>query len=525
MARLPESGFGTAIGNIMTRGTRGVLVAFLVSSAAAADDRVFEVHEVPVRERVVAAELADFNGDGRSDLMVATIDGIPPEERRRIRIFFRGRSGTLPPIPQRTLDIPPFSAMYDIADITDRPGEEIVFLRPDRVTIASLASKDPVFHDIAIDGPSTAAASSDERGFDIYRLVYGDFGDRPLLLIPQIGRLTAISPDGELIARMDVDRRANFFIVKPASMIAFESDIQVFLDLPRTSVGDVDGDGRADIVSATRHEIRTFLQDAEGRFADQPSFVTDLDFITEEDHLRGSGGLATSARDIDEDGRLDLLISHVEGALTDTVTTTYVYRNRGGRWDIDNPDERYSSDKTLSSDLLLNIDRGPELELVRIQLKFTILELVELLLQRKIDAQIAIHQLDEGGYGEKPWSERKISTGFSFETFRPRGFMPRGEIDLNGDGYMDFVTSADGDGIEIWLGGEDGPFDRRAAYQEFPSAGRIRFADANGDELPDFLLFDPQTPGAPVRIGTNLGRLEGTVGAPLVADGPTENRR
>ena len=482
---------------------------------ATADDEIFDVAEIPVRERVVAAHIADFNGDRRADLMVATIAGIPPDETRTIGVYFQQRNGALPLFPSRTLEVPEFSAVYDVADVRDWPGHELLFLRPDRITIASMARDEPEFADLIVDGPSTMAAASDERGFDPFRLVYSDFGDEPRLLIPQIGALSVLTAAGDLKARLDVDRRANYFVAKPASLFSFESDVQLFLDLPKTSVGDVDGDGRADIVSATRHEIRTFLQSPDGGFAKSPSFTTPLAFIGERDHLRGSGGLTTTATDIDADGRLDLLISHVEGTLVDTVTTSYIYRNRNGRWDIDDPDEQFSIDKTLSSDLLLNIDRDPELELLRVKLKFTILEMVELLLQRKIDAMIAIHQLNgDSEFGYEPWSEKKMSTGFSFETFRPKGFMPRGQVDLNGDGYMDFVTSADGDGIEVYLGGEEGPFRRRAGEQRLPSAGVIRFGDLDGNGLPDFVLFDPQSPGSPLRVGRNLARLPGAPGDP-----------
>ena len=485
---------------------------FILSAAAAnaatADDEVFGLTEIPFSERVVTARFGDFDGDGRADLMTATIAGMPPAEERRVQIFLQRADGSYPTNPDRQMAVPEFSAMYDIADLKGTPGDELVFLRPDRITIASLAGEATQRWDIAIPPPTTVAASSDERGFEFFKLVYDDFGNEPWILVPQIGALTAVDADGEIQAVLNVDRRANFFVAKPASLVSFESDIQLFLDVPKMSVGDVDGDGLADIVSATRHELRTFLRNADGSFPTEASDRIALNFITEEDHLRGSGGLATTARDINNDGRLDLLISHVQGSFVSTVTRTYVFLNRDGTWNVSEPDEQFEIGKTLSSDLLLNIDNDPELELVRIQLKFTVFELIEVLLQRKLDTVIAIHELDEDGrYGEDPWSEKKISTGISFETFRPRGFIPRGEIDMNADGYMDFVTSADGDGLEVYLGGERGPFRRRAAMQEFPSPGQIAFDDINGDDLPDFVLFDPQVPGTPVRIGVNTGSL------------------
>ncbi|MEM9209304.1 MAG: VCBS repeat-containing protein, partial [Pseudomonadota bacterium] len=446
--------------------------------------------------------------DGRADLMTATIAGMPPAEDRQVQIFLQRPDGSFPAAPDRRMEIPEYSALYDIADIKDTPGDELIFLRPDRITIVSLADEDTQRWDTVIPAPTTVAASSDERGFDRFQLVYRDFGPEPWILVPQIGAMTAMNADGTVRARLNTDRRANFFVAKPASLVSFESDIQLFLDLPKLSVGDVDGDGLADIVSATRHEIRTFLQNGDGGFPADASTSTPLNFVTEEDHLRGSGGLATTARDINNDGRLDLLISHVKGSFVSTVTSTSVFLNRDGRWNIDEPDEHFDIDKTLSSDLLLNIDNDPELELVRIQLKFTVFELIEVLLQRKLDTVIAIHELgDDGRYGEDPWSEKKLSTGISFDTFRPRGFMPRGELDMNADGYMDFVTSADGDGLEVYLGGERGPFRRREAMQKFPSPGRIVFDDINGDNLPDFVLFDPQVSATPVRIGVNTGAL------------------
>jgi hypothetical protein len=88
--------------------------------------------------------------------------------------------------------------------------------------------------------------------------------------------------------------------------------------------------------------------------------------------------------------------------------------------------------------------------------------------------------------------------------------MPRAGLDLNADGLMDFISSANGKGIEVFLGGDEGPFAKRTAIQRMPTTGIIQVDDVNDDELADFVLFDPQSVDSVVRIGINRGVLPGS---------------
>ena len=249
-----------------------------------------------------------------------------------------------------------------------------------------------------------------------------------------------------------------------------------------------------------------------GRFENEPSYSYPLRLISPLDHSRGSGSVVTTARDVDNNGVLDLIITHVEGTFSDTVTTTYFYRNRDGRWDLANPDDKFVSDGTFSSDLLLDVNDDDVDELVRIQFKFSVLELVEILLTRKIDSVITVHRLlPDGRFDTKPSSRKKFSTGISFDTFRPNGFMPQTGIDINADGLMDVVTSANGKGIEVFLGTENEPFAGRTAMQKMSATGRIRFTDYDDDGLLDFVLYNTQSFDAPVKTGRNLGGLPNPV--------------
>jgi hypothetical protein len=481
--------------------------AIAIGGASLADDKIFEIDEISRDGRVVNARFADFDGDGRKDLMVATLAGMPPEEQRSIRIHLQNSDGSYPTDPSRVVPIPARSAVFDIADVKDVPGEELVLLRPDAITIVSIADTEIVEWHIPLAGPSTVAAADDERGFDSFKLVY-EMGSQALILVPQIGLVSVLTVDGTLMGQVDVGRRANYFVARRPSIVSAESDLQLYLDTPKLSIGDVDGDGRADIVAATRHEIRVFLGRADGRFNRKPSYTHALKLISPRDHARGSGSVVSTARDVDDNGRLDLVITHVEGTFSDAVTTSYFYRNRDGRWDMANPDDKFVSEGTYSSDLLLDIDGDGTDELIRIQFKFSVLEIVEILLTRKVDSVISVHRLlPDGRFDTEPSSRRKFSTGISFETFRPNGFMPQAGLDVNADGLMDVVTSANGKGIEIYLGTASEPFTRKTAMQKTATTGLIHFADYNDDGLLDFVLFDPQSFEAPVQVGRNLGVL------------------
>ncbi len=475
-------------------------------------ETLFEITSLKSAGRSVAAELADLNGDGRMDLFVVALAGVPPEERRDIRVYLQRPDGALPERPQHTIEMPSWSAVYDVADVReDSPGCELVLLRPDRLTLLSLGDASGKSWDLPLPGPTSVGLADDERGLEPFRIVYRDFGPEPWLLVPQIGQLSALSPSGELRARLAVPRRANYFIIPSTGLISIESDFQIFLDVPKLALGDVDGDGRLDIVSSTRHEVRVFLRREDGSFSFEPDRRLPLRLVTPRDHIRGSGGVASEAKDIDGDGRLDLLVSHVRGGFGDAVTTIYIYMNREGGWNLGAPDQILTTKAGLVSNALSDLDRDGRHELLRMELQFSLLEMVELLLSREIDFNIAVHRYREGhGFDDEPSVKKKISLPFSFQTFRLKGFVPTANVDLNADGFLDFVSSGGGNALEVLLGDSKGPFSRRGGRQKMSTAGVVHFADFDGDGLQDFLIFDPHNFDVPVRIARNLGMLPGT---------------
>ncbi len=272
----------------------------------------------------------------------------------------------------------------------------------------------------------------------------------------------------------------------------------------------MDGDGRADVLSSARHELRVFLQREDGSLPRRPDRRLGLGRVSLEDHMRGSGAVRTAARDIDGDGRLDLMISESSGGLTDADSVTSVYFNRDGAWDLTAPDVTLDSERSVGADQLLDFDGDGRLELLQGRIPVSVLELAEVILTRSFDAHMAMYSLSPQGPPSKPHFDRKFGVPIDFETARLKGFIPSFEHDLNGDGRLDFLHSTDGDALEVYLGGAESRYRRRAARQELPVSGVLRPGDLEGDGLVDFVLCNPRRVDAPVRVLRNRGILPGT---------------
>jgi len=488
-----------------------ILLSCAASLSAGAESAApFAVQAIPNAGRAVAAEIADFDGDGRADLLVIAVAGVPPDETRTIRVRYQAADGSLPDAPDFEAPLPRGAAVYDVADVDAQRGSELVLLEREGLSVLSLAGRTPTWRTLASPVTPTAAILPDERGIERLRLVRPELGG-VRFLVPALGEAVVLGPDGEVLGRLRVGGRANYFAAPRPGPLASESEIDIYFDVPHLDVADVDGDGRADVVASTRHELRVFRQRADGRFPDDPDRQLPLRLISADDHVRNSGLVRVAVADIDGDHRADLLVTRSSGGLLRATTQTRIHRNRDGGWDLAHPDQIFENRGGVVIDELIDLDGDGRAELVRVVTPLGLVDLAQFFLQRAIGADASIYRADgEGRFAAKPLYEREFSLGMNFETLRFRGFVPTLEADANGDGQRDLLASGDGSALEVYLGGPDYRFAQRQARQELDTGGRISLGDLDGDGLPDFAIYDPRRADVPVRVGRNLGLLPGT---------------
>jgi len=499
---------------------RAIVLASTAALAARADGPApFAVTTLPNEGRAVAAEIADFDGDGRADLLVLSVAGVPPDEKRTIRVRYQGADGALPEAPSWEAPLPRAAAIYDVGDVDGQPGSELVLLERDGLAVLSLAGRIPRWRQLLSPATPTAAVLPDERGIERLRLLRRELG-AGRFVIPALAEAAVLGPDGEVLGQLQIGGRANYFAPPRPGPLVSESEIEIYFDVPHLDVADVDGDGRADLVASTRHSLRVFRQHPDGRFSSAPDRDLPLRLISADDHVRNAGSVRVALGDIDGDGRADLVITRGSGGLLRAVTETRIHRNRDGGWDLAHPDQIFENRGGAVVDQLVDLDGDGRPELLRAVTSLGLVDLAQFFLQRAIHADASIYKAIDGRFANAPIYERDFRLGMNFETLRLRGFVPTLEVDVNGDGQRDLVASGDGNAIEVYLGGPEYKFAQRQARQELDTGGRASFGDLDGDGLPDIAIYDPRRADVPVRVGRNLGVLPGTPAGMRSRDAP-----
>ncbi len=110
---------------------------FALSGPVVAAEDGFSVQVIESRGRTVTAELVDLDGDGRQDLLQAVTFGMPPDERRLVRVHIQSSEGEIAAQPTLEVTIPENSAAYDLAEVDGVPGAELLLLRPRGIGIVS----------------------------------------------------------------------------------------------------------------------------------------------------------------------------------------------------------------------------------------------------------------------------------------------------------------------------------------------------------------------------------------------------
>jgi hypothetical protein len=281
------------------------------------------------------------------------------------------------------------------------------------------------------------------------------------------------------------------------------------------ALADDDGDGRNDLYAANRFELLVFRAGPRG-LPDAPSTRRLFPpFTPDEERRHTASTLLAFARDLDADGRAELVVHRMVGNLMRSHATTTVHENDGDGPDPRaTPRARIDSKGGTSAIELADVDGDGRVEVLEAHIPFGVVQAVRMLTLGRLEVRLRVRALPTlaGAPALETWRE-DVTFPFDFENSRVLGLMPHTKTDWNGDGLLDLCWG-DGSGRLRFRLGEKragGPgYGEVVATLELPVSGDLVSADLDGDGLPDLVAYDPLDLEGRVRIGINRGALPGT---------------
>jgi hypothetical protein len=481
--------------------------AVLLAASARAQEPVepFVLGVSRVPGRAVDAFVARGE-DGRDTVFAISLEGSPPAERRYVTALPRDLAQR-----GRPIELPAAVVAVDAAELGLAPGPELVALSARELRLFSLAGE-PLAR-WALDPPLPLPPRTWELSqVDLVRDWDAD------------GRLEALAPstDGARILPLsegDAAQELSLPVIADYGTPTLENYFRPGLlagivSWPIFALADDDGDGRADLFAANRYELRVFRAGADGLPREATRTLRFPPFSAEEERRHLASTLLAFVRDLDADGRADVVVHRMVGELMRSRSTTTVHLNAGAGADPRaEPSARIELAGGNAALRVDDIDGDGRFEILEAYLGFGVVQAIRMLTLRSAELRLRVWSLPQGvGTPVETWSE-SVSFPFDFTTSRVLGVLPFTEADWNGDGRLD-LCFADGGGLLRFRLGEARPagpgFGRIAASVPLPLSGDLVAADLDADGLQDFVAWDPLDLQGRLRVGRNRGVLPGT---------------
>jgi hypothetical protein len=490
--------------NLLVLPALALALVLPASARAEASAEPFALRDWRVPGRVVDAFMARAE-DGRDAVLAISLEGSPPAERRYVTGVPRDLAEAARPV-----EVPRDVVAVDAAELGLAPGPELVWLSARELRVVSLAGETLSVQ--LLDPPLPLPP----RSWELARVELVRDWDAD-------GRLEALAPSAEGARLLplvpgDVTQELALSLIADYGSPTLENYFRPGLVVgtvywPTFELADDDGDGRPDLFVTDRYQLRVFRATAEG-LPREPTRVQDFPPFTPEEERRHLASTSLSfVRDLDGDGRADLLVHRMVGELARSRSVTTVYRNRGDGVDLlAPPSARIEREGGNSALRLQDIDGDGRVEILEAYLGFGVVQAIRMLTLQSAELRLSVLTLPSEGAPAQTWSD-DVTLPFDFSSSRVRGVLPFLDADWNGDGRSDLCWGSGGDLLRFRLGETrpSGPgFGSIVASVPLSLSGDLVAADLDHDGLPDFVAFDPLDGDGRLRVGHNRGVLPGT---------------
>ncbi|HXG61006.1 MAG TPA: VCBS repeat-containing protein [Planctomycetota bacterium] len=417
----------------------------LAALLALLQDPAFETRTLETGGRADRIVARDLDGDGRDDLVV--------QNGRDLHVFLQDPRRGFPDQPLQVLRLEPTAFLWTLAALDGRPalltaGSRAVQGRPFgpggfRAEPADLAVHPSLFEGTLAEGRAPLfldfAPDLDRDGRPDLVLFLKD----ALLLLKQ-------HPGGEFRALQKVPFPVETAIAVPW---APHQKLTEITTVPVLALGDLDGDGRPDLVTSRDEALIACLQGPDGRYLPPRSF----DLAAERRRRRVrllQFEVPPRLGDFNGDGLLDVVLVYPSKG------RVHAYYGRAGRTDFTQPDDVFHVGDGWSTGVYLeDLDRDGRPDLVMgVIRKFGVTEGVQVFLSGRVDLELHVFPMTPAGrFSKDPVQELRFSIPFSFQLTRESieldlVFRPNFQGDFNRDGRRDLLVAEDARTLRLYPG-------------------------------------------------------------------------
>jgi hypothetical protein len=479
---------------LRSRAAAAATLALLAGGAAAGPKPFGTVTtvQVPKQRSVLAATLADVDGDGLDDLVLATSRRGKREERT-IEIHLRRREGDVfVAAPDYSFDVPEDVTAFAVGDVHEDPGSEIVLFTasgafawrpkgPEDAKFVKLVSgsflwqlpdpKELIVWDAGVrdvDGDGLAdivLPEPDGWRIAVQRRSKDGVASFPLVSAPRVPDDTLADATKPMGARK-LDAKAKRKSVKVA--ITFGEDeaeathdlVDVTESCPAPQFVDWNADGRLDLVAQTTHELEVWLQRPDGTFPEAPDGRYALPVPADRER-RLDVSYSAQIADLDGDRRADCVLIAGDKRSDDVRTQVLVYLQ--GKSGAPDPSSPLFGARGLPTQLLriggfagspqlVDVDGDGRRDLVVGSVRLDgALDVAKAAGNGTIEAEIYVYLNRGKGFSEKPDLTYELAIKADGLRKSRDELTAQFIADVTGDGVRDFLLRDDAEHVRLLM--------------------------------------------------------------------------
>jgi hypothetical protein len=266
---------------------------------------------------------------------------------------------------------------------------------------------------------------------------------------------------------------------------------------PDIELIDYDGDGLQDLIATTDDRVVVYRQGPDGKFSATALIDKLFDVRTQHEKIEGHAELHTSVTDLNRDGFADAVVTkQTNKGLSNFRGVINIFYGRPEGYP-DKPDQVIISEGTASSRTYIrDVNGDGRLDLVLPSVKISVTSIIRWLITRSIPINFNIFLLKQDGrFSDQPDLTKEVKFKIDWSGESDSQAMDL-DGDYNGDKQKDFVFATDEDVLSIYLGvaGEENQlFSKKPIAQVNADAyGELSSPDLNGDGYSDMIIYYPQ---------------------------------